>query len=480
MKERLKTLLLISLVSISLLLTKRLWIELPNEIFNVFNSKDEAYSASYLLSDMIMPNKYLLNFNEKYHTIFYDDSKHGLWTNTQKILATTLGSEDIKIADLSNDDFSTYNRKPSIVFYFPEKISTYILAKALDVKDPNIIVDAISNVRSIYIYLGTGEAFFALSDDEKHKVIYDNSIDRERLRGQFLAIEQDAINQGKGYNFYYSLKDTYGADKDIYVPYEMNGTVPMVYVENQIRNLDIKDKREIAEKFFEKSIDYIREIVEGNESTIYEYNHKVLKLNVNGTVEYYHPLDETVKKRNLYESLSTAADFISKNAGITKGMYLDKFEEIKVDDSVGYNLTFKYRVRGLPVILGNEEVVDFIEIEVFNNHVRSYKHFIRKDMNKVISNIQEGKKMLHSFDIIDMNYDFLVEEYLKENNSINVEEVALNEVLSFIEDINLSYFDPCLKDIEDELIPVWVIKTVNGLYAFNVYNGSLVYEKTGK
>lgn len=124
-------------------------------------------------------------------------------------------------------------------------------------------------------------------------------------------------------------------------------------------------------------------------------------------------------------------------------------------------------------------VVDFIEIEVFNNHVRSYRHFIRKDMNKVVNNIQESKKMLHSFDIIDMNYDFLVEEYMKENKSVNKEEVALNEVLSFINDIDLSYFDPCLKDIEDELIPVWVIKTDNGLYAFSVYNGSLVYEKTG-
>lgn len=159
MKERLKTLLLISLVSISLILTKRLWIELPNEMFNLFNNKDKAYSASYLLSDMIIPNKYLLNFNEKYHTIFYDDSKHGLWTNTQKILATTLGSEDIKITDISSEEFSTYNWKPSIVFYFPEKINTYILAKALDVKDPNYIVDAISSVKSIYIYLGTGDPF---------------------------------------------------------------------------------------------------------------------------------------------------------------------------------------------------------------------------------------------------------------------------------------------------------------------------------
>ncbi|HEY8362425.1 MAG TPA: hypothetical protein VIK77_06020 [Tissierellaceae bacterium] len=481
MKEKLKTLLLISLVSISLFLTKKLWIEFPNEVFNFFGDSDKVYSTSYLLSDMIMPNKYLLNFSDKYHTLFYDDSKHGLWTSTQKILADTLGSDDIKIEDISDDVFSTYNWKPSIVFYFPEKVNTYLLAKALEVSDPNPIVDAISEIRSIYIYLGNEDSFFVLSDDNVNKVVYSNSINIENLKKQFLAIEQDAINQEHGYNFYYSLKDTYGADKDIYVPYEMHGSVPTVYVENQVRNLDLNSKREIAEKFLEKDIDYIREIIEGNESVIYEYNNKVLKLNVNGTVEYYHPLEETVKKRNLYESLITAANFISNNAGITKGMYLDKCEEIKVDGSVGYNLTFNYRVRGLPVILGNEEVVDFIEIEVFNNHVRSYKHFIRKDMNKVVSGFQESKKMLHSFDIIDINYDFLVNEYLKESKlAKNKEEVALNEVLSFIEDINLSYFDPCLKDIEDKLIPVWVIKSKSGLYAFSVYDGSLVYEKTGK
>ena len=39
MRERIKTFLLISLVGISLLFTKRLWIELPNEMLGVFREE---------------------------------------------------------------------------------------------------------------------------------------------------------------------------------------------------------------------------------------------------------------------------------------------------------------------------------------------------------------------------------------------------------------------------------------------------------
>lgn len=474
MRERFKTFLLISLVGISLVFTKRLWMELPSQTFSIFDSKDEAYSASYLLSDMIIPNKYLLTFNETNHTLFYDDSKHGLWTTARKALTGILGSKDITIEDLPKDEFLKYRGTKSIVFYFPDEVSTYILARALDVKDPNYIVDTIPNVRSIHIYLGKEDSFFVLSNDDKHVALHDKNIDLFEVREQFYSIEAAG-----NYNYYYSMRDRLNTENNVYVPYEMKNTLPTVYVENEIRNLDEDKKKEMVENFFEKGIDYVREIVESNGSSIYVYDQRVLKFNINGTLEYFHALEKSVTKRNLYESLSTAAEFISKNTGIPKGMYLSKIEDIKIDNSLGYNLTFKYRVRGIPVILGNNEVVDFLEIEVFNDQVRSFKHFIRKDMDKPIENIPTDKKMLTSGDVLDKNYDFFIERYLEERgiDTLKGGEVVLEEFLSSIEDINLSYFDPCLKDIEDKLIGVWVIRTESTLYAFDVYNGSLVYEK---
>ena len=483
MMERFKTLILISLVCISLAFTKQLWIELPNEMINIFNNKEEAYGVSYLLSDMIVPNKYLLNFGQKSHplffgqknhTLFYDEYKHRLWTNSRSVLNNILGSKNIEVSELSDDEFSTYSGKRSLVFYFPEKVNTYILAKSLDVKDPNLIVDNLPSVKSIYIYLGNKDSFCVFSDGEKNISIYDKSMDLDNLRKQITTIEENG-----NYNNYFSMREVLEVNNDNYISYEMKSTLDTVYVENEIRNLDEEEKKELVEKFFNKDIDYIREIVETNGSTIYIYNQKVLKLNINGSLEYFHPLEESVKKANLYQSLTTAAEFISKNSGVPKGMYLAKVEEIQVENSLGYNLTFRYRIKGIPIILGNEEATDFVQIEVFNDHVRSYKHFIRKDMNKPIEGVPEAKRNLASFDILDMNIDFLAEKYLEKNNIklTEGEEPVQEEVLESIRDITLSYFDPCLKDIEDELIPVWVIRIGDGLYAFNVYDGSLVYEK---
>ena len=474
MKEKMKTFLLISLFGLSIIFTKKLWIQLPNEIFDIFTNKNEVVGSSYLLSDMIAPNKYLVNFNEKNHTLFYDDSKYGLWTNTRKNLTSIFGSKDAKVEEISKDEYSTYNGKRSIVFYFPEKINTYILARALDVKKPNIIVDTMPAIDKIYIYLGNEDPFFVFSYGDKHISIYDPNIEISKSKDQLELIEEE-----KKYNYYYSMKETMGTDKDIYIPYEMNNILPKVYVENEIRTLDEDRKRDLAEKFLGKDIDYVREIVESNGSVIYVHNQKVLKLNVNGTLEYFNSLEEVVSKRNLYESMNTAAEFISKYTGVPKGMHLSKTEEIRADNSVGYKLTFKYRVRGIPIILGNMEVVDFVEIEVFNNHVRSYKHFIRKDMNINVDNIQDQRKMLPSFDVIDRNYDFIIKKYLEKNEikREDIENIAIEEVISSIDDITLAYFDPCLKDIGDQLIGVWAIRINGGLYAFDVYNGNLVYEK---
>jgi hypothetical protein len=483
MKEKLKTFLLISLFGLSIIFTKKLWIQLPSEIFSIFTNQNQAIGSSYLLSDMIAPNKYLVNFNEKNHTLFYDDSKYGLWTNTKRNLTSIFGSKDIKVEEISKDEFSTYNGKRSIVFYFPEKINTYILARALDVKKPNFIVDTIPTIDKIYIYLGNGDPFFVFSYEDKNIVIHDQNIDISKFKEQLQLIDEE-----EKYNRYYSMKETMGTDKDIYIPSEINSILPRVYVENEIRTLDEDKKRDLAERFFNKDIDYIREIVESNGSVIYVHNQRVLKLNVNGTLEYFNSLEEVIGKRNLYESMNTAAEFISKHTGVPKGMHLSKTEEIKVknslgdkNDSLGYKLTFKYRVRGIPIILGNMEVVDFVEIEVFNSHVRSYKHFIRKDMNINADNTQEERQILPSFYVIDKNYDLILEKYLDKNNinpeEIVIDDIPIEEVISSIDDINLAYFDPCLKDIGDQLIGVWAIRINGSLYAFDVYNGTLVYEK---
>lgn len=475
MKERFKTFLLLSLVSMSIIITQKLWMQVPNQMFNLLDEELEA-SSSYVLSDMISPNKYLLNFNSKNHTLVYDDSKYGMWLTSRGSLADILSTKNVTIDTLSNGEYLNYQNEKSVVFYFPEKISTYILTKAWNIKKPNSIVDTMPNIDSIYIYLGNGDPFFVFTHGEEHISVYDDSIDLQRLK-----IEMDKIGDEKGYIYYYSMRETLGTQNDIFIPYSIDNSLPEIHVANEIASLDYGEKDELAERFFNKSIDYIRGIVESNGSSIYVYNQRVLKFNINGTIEYFNALDEPVNESNLYKSLLSASNFLSEKAGVQKGMYLAKVENIQSDNSQGYRFTFRYRIRGIPVILGNQEVGEYVKMEVFNNHIRSYKYYARRDMNKVPKKIIENKSMMSAFDAIDKNYSLLEELYLYNNKDKLEEEIGkdniVNQVLSSIEDITLAYFDPCLKDRDEKLITVWVIKFNGRILAFDAYNGILVYER---
>lgn len=473
MKERLKTFLLIFLVSISVLLVKDLWLQTPEQLIRIVGDKEEKGIHSYVLSDMIAPSKYLLNFTERNHTIMYDDSKYGMWSKSRDNLIEALSSEDIELKEISNDEFLDYHDVKSLVFYFTGDTNTYILARAWEIKNPNNIMDIMPNIDSIYIYLGSGSPFFIFSNGEKHIMANAPEVDTSLLKE-----EMDEIIVAEEHVNYHSMKDL-GIKSNIFTPVEFKYSLPEIYVANDVFSYTNQEKEQLAGRFIESDIAYIRQIVEGNGSTIYVYNQQVLKLNSNGTIEYFQALEKKVTERNLFLSLSTAADFLSHKADVQKGMYLAGVQEIEQDENYGYRLYFRYRVRGIPVILGNKTVEEYVTIEVFNDHVRSYKYYARKDMNKIPNKKVEEEKMLSAYDVIDKNYDYLVDLYLGDNNLIAEEttENIRDKVLSYIEDVALAYYDPCLKEQDEKLIPVWAITFSGKTYVFDAYNGILVYER---
>ncbi|WFA08295.1 hypothetical protein [Tissierella sp. Yu-01] len=478
MKERIKTILLFSLVGMSLFLTQKLWIQLPGRVVESLDTSD-AYSTSYALSDMIAPNKYILNFGNKNHTLFYGDSKYHLWEDSKSILTQVLGSESVTTEEITKEQYLNFKEERSLVFYFPEEINTVLLAKTWDVKDPNIIADTIPNIDEVYVYLGTSDPFFVFSDKNQFVVVYENNINTSLLKKEFAKIEQS-----NNYDNYYSMREVYDIENDIYMPYNMETSLPTVYVSNEIATLDDNEKMEVANRFFNEDINYIREIVESNGSTIYLYDKKSLKLNINGTLEYFHALQDKVPESNLYISLSTAAEFIMEKASSYEGMYLSSIQDIESDGNFGYRLTYKYRIRGIPVLLGNREFGDYIQIDVFNNHIRSYKLLTRREMELDLDNVINNRNILSSYDVLDKNYEFLVKEYLTYNNIIIdsidgylEDETLRDEILSSIEDVSLAYYDPNLKDKSEKLIGVWIVSINEKIYAFNVYSGNLVFER---
>ena len=220
--------------------------------------------------------------------------------------------------------------------------------------------------------------------------------------------------------------------------------------------------------------------MENNGSRIFIYNQKVLKIYQNGLLEFFSPIEQPVTERNLYISLNTAGSFISNYMGVPKGMYLDRIEEIRSDDNLGYKFTFKYRIRGIPVILGDDEIQDFIQIEVFNDYVKSYRRFIRKDINALEYKTSKDKQMLSAFEILDLNYELIENNFIEDNvidkNGADLEKLR-EDIEASIQDISMAYYDPCQKQVGEKLVGAWVITVDKRIYVFDIYSGELVYEK---
>ena len=127
-KERFKTILLLSLVCLSLYLVTKVWVEFPYGTSFDFLEEEIKELESYLSIDLIRPNKYLVNFNEDSHTIFYSDIDNNLWTTAYSSLASILSSDEVETEEISKEEYISYHDKRSIVFYFPEQFNVYILA----------------------------------------------------------------------------------------------------------------------------------------------------------------------------------------------------------------------------------------------------------------------------------------------------------------------------------------------------------------
>ncbi|HZH92766.1 MAG TPA: hypothetical protein VFD79_01575, partial [Tissierellaceae bacterium] len=295
MKEKFKTILLFLLVGTSLAMTQQLWMQFPERVTGFFKP-ETSYSSSYLLSDMIAPNKYLVGIGGNNYTMVYDANKYGIWDTSKESLAGLLRSDTIRIEESETGYSPGQAVGMTVVFYFPESISTYILAKAWNVNEPNEIVDTIPYVDRISIVKGSGDPFFVFSDEERDVLVYDSGVAVDELQSDILDFEDSA-----DFDYYYSLSEIFPTDVgDIYVPYEIRHSLPVVYVSNDVAQMTSGEMGILAERFLEREIDYIRQIVESNGSTIYIYNNKVLKFNMNGTVEYFHSLEDTIQERNLY------------------------------------------------------------------------------------------------------------------------------------------------------------------------------------
>ncbi|WP_069650726.1 two-component system activity regulator YycH [Caloranaerobacter ferrireducens] len=466
-RERSKAFLLVSLVLISIFLTQQLWVQFPFTFIPSFSEdKDKGIGYNYILSDVISPEKYLINFGGNY-TILYSGDRYDLWLKTRSYLKGIFQKEDLSYKEIDEREIIKNDVKKSINLFFTEDIPIYMLVKVLNCKPSSSIYNSIKNVRNIYIYLGRNP-YIVLSNKTNHIKIYNIKVDTSILINTLDEIERENVLK------YYSIR-MWGIDKDVYIPINtssLNYIIPYVYVNNEMNTESYLSMESVAKSFFGEDLEYARKIVETDGSVIFLYGQKGLKISKNGLIEYFNTLDENVTERNLFISLNKAVDFITSHLGWPEEAYLSSIEEIEYKGNKGYRFKFTYRVNNLTVYADKNKFSSPIEIEVFNKNVKSYKRYIRT-ISKVEYKKSSKEKILPPEKVIEANLSMIKADVAKKNN-LKIEQIDNFTILSLIDDIELGYFDYCDKKYKQKLIGVWVIE-VNGItYIFDMHDGKFV------
>lgn len=467
--ERIKSLLLAFLVFTTIYLVQQLWVEFPENLFSSFAFGQESNEVKENeISDFVLPEKYEINFSANKHVIMYYDEMHQLWDKGKEILKTVFQSKNIKLEEMTNEEFEETRKKRSVGFYFPNDMHTFIFGKMLDLDISPSIIDSIKRIDSIFIYLDSPlDNFIILSNGVNYFKISGVSFDYNDIKNETYVINNNDYTRA------YTITELFDVpDNNTYIPLQMDFNLSQIYVRKEIDALSEQEENSIAALFFNRDLAYIRRIEENDGSVIYVDSQRTLKLYENGTLEFFRNIDSNGEERNLFLSLKNAIDFGNTHMGWPSDTYLYKVDEIEFENNKGYRFTFKHKLDGLTVVSSEEQILNSIEIEMFNNQVKSYRRHIWEAIGKVTPK-SSYKNMLSAYSVIDRNFSFLKAKFIEKNN-IDVDLTSAEEIeekfKSAINNAYLAYYDNSAEG-NQVLKPVWIVDVAGLSYIFDAYDG---------
>lgn len=454
MKETLKSLLIIFLGISSVFLLLLNFGMSPTDIIDMEPEESEAliFDSNLYMRDAVMPKSIGINFESEEHTVINNPREGELWENLV-FLMTQIFEENGQIIRSSEEiDKKLYRNfldQKSIVLFFNEDITTLTFMNALNIEEPKEEFTEMSNIDSLYISMD--KHFIVLGENEKYHLITFDLLITDEINNKISNLYI------KGFNPYVLGDDLLGDNGEIknlnYIPILSEQKLEKVEFENILGTLSSQTIENIVYQFFQKEVNYLREIKEEGVQSIYvDDDGKILKIKDNGLLSYFNPEEINNKDRNLYISLENALAFISNNLGYDSTLYLKEIHPIEVEENLGFKMIFGKTVKGLKVKLEDEEIVDYIEIDVFNEHIRRFSQLFRDQTNTTVRYFTIDKKE-DLRPTIARNL-----EEIKEKLDTKEENYSFEEILSMVEKARVVYLDNVE---ENNLSLVWEIE-ING------------------
>ena len=464
-RERVKTLILCILISMSIFFTQRIWFYSPARILesSAFNIEKQGAAIIEARDKVVMPQNIVLSFGgvsgNNYFTVMSSEINEA-WNKT-KVILDSYFKEESNVTPSTYEKYKEVTGLKSVEVIFGRDIPSVLVASLFDSLD-NKIVGNIKEIKKIVIPANNRGSIFIQGKEGFFEVKLENYENRDLID----YIDQFRQNQVIKY---YPLFDHVG--NSVIMPLNYDVYVPKIFSESA---LDVNREEEILEitkTFFNENFNFVKTIKEtsGAVQFMYGYGEKGVRINNRGRLEYNEEIG-SASSTEVLSAFDTGLKFILNNGKLPEGAYLNEVKSIENGRNKGYFFGFGYRLEGFSVKNVGMDMSHPIEIEVYGNKVRSYRTFIRKAMN--LPHIITMDVILLPHQIIENNIEMLKRDY--QQASRETIEITQEEILKNIKAINMVYFDSVELTIFQRLVPAWKIELGNNVYYFDGYNGRLL------
>lgn len=442
-KKNYSNLILGILIFLLLLQAFILWISL----YNKPKKRQEPLKVEEFYQEILMPQKLVLNYGMNDHTLRYHFND--IWKQTSQQIAKILSDatpEDLR--PMTPEDFMKALQSPSLLYQYNGPLSGTILINLLDRQNKmsnriSIPLDSIYVAADGSVCLAGGSDYYRLANIKSDIPVREILENNRNLDTKYLTFDE-----------------MFQIRRDLYLPkYDVIHLEKATYTSGLL-DLEKRVKNNLAERFLGAPIDLIREIYQMDKIN-YVYENKFLSLNKDGSISYNNEDDFLVEDRNLYKSLNQALLFISGKTGMTAQIYLEKAVPVKYKKNLGFRFYFNLKENSVPVVpLAKDQ--SYIEIEVYSDHVKSYKELYRKKVEDP-SYRKEYIKMAPLYNIISSNLQIFG-------------QASPADVLRGISSLSIVYLD----DVKAENAPLDMALEVtynNQHYYFDLQTGKLIIQR---
>lgn len=292
--------------------------------------------------------------------------------------------------------------------------------------------------------------------------------------------------------------------EDIFSLRKILGTTDTVYRENNIiepivslpamdrfrvanefnlQTLSEEQERRFADIAFGSRFDFVKRVreVDGSIVYLYGYGDRALRFSSTGSLEYQERYTESATTNyspTFREGLKKAVEELKKYGALPSEFYLQSYTEAEaVTGQKVKQYYFGYKLNNVPVYLNPQDNGYAALVELTNNQVTHMKKNY-KIVQKSILSVETTRKILGVDDLIDINLELILKDYLITNPIASAEKDSFGFVYKIVHDISAFEKIYVLQKENTGFYyqPAWRLTIDQRSYYFNLYTGKLLLD----